>query len=230
VFRGFFSQTTEFFAQLARHNSSAWFNKHRSDYERFVLNPAREFVVAMGCRLRQEFPAIVADPRVNGSIFRIFRDVRFSQDKTPYKSHLGVYFWEGRGTRLECSGFYFHLEPPRLMLGGGIYVFPRQLLPAYRRALLDELYGEELAAIVAAIAALPGYEIGGQRYRRTPAGISTDHPQAGLLRHGGLYAGWEAPIPAVLYSAALIDFCWEIFRPLAPLQRWLVSLSAGELP
>ena len=83
------------------------------------MTPARLFVGEMGARLKKLSPGVQADPRVDKSIFRIFRDTRFSRDKTPYKTHLGIWFWEGDGPRMECSGFYFHLDPPKLMNGSG---------------------------------------------------------------------------------------------------------------
>ena len=101
-----------------------------------------------GQRLREISPRIVAVPRVNGSIFRLNRDTRFSSDPTPYKTNLGIYFWIGPWPRLESAGYYFHVEPPDFMVGGGVYMFPPAMIGPYRRAAADPRTGKELAKIV----------------------------------------------------------------------------------
>jgi uncharacterized protein (TIGR02453 family) len=227
-FKGFSKKTVAFFRDLAANNNREWFAARRSDYDENVLRPARAFVVAMGRRLQRLTPGINASPRPDGSLFRIYRDTRFSQDKTPYKTHMGIFFWEGKGPRMECSGYYFHLEPPRLMLGGGLYMFSRPLLERFRKAALDPEYGDELAAAAKKITSRPGFSLGGAHYKRLPPGTDPAHPNAGLLLHNGLYAGWEADIPAEFYSPSLIDFCLEKFRPVEPLHRWLNDLVSGK--
>jgi uncharacterized protein (TIGR02453 family) len=227
-FKGFSEETVKFFRELTKSNNREWFAAHRSRYDEFVLRPAQAFVVAMGERLRRLTPGIIADPHPNGSLFRIYRDTRFSQDKTPYKTHLGIYFWEGKGVRMECSGYYFHLEPPILLLGGGIYIFPRPLLERFRQAALDPEYGDELAAIIRKITTRPGFSLGDPHYKRLPPGTDPAHANAGLLLHNGLYAGWETDIPKEFYSTALVDYCLDKFRPLEPLHRWLTDLKDGK--
>lgn len=227
-FMGFSEKTVKFFHELAANNNREWFAAQRHDYDEYVLRPAQAFVVAMGERLRRLTPGIKADPRPDGSLFRIYRDTRFSQDKAPYKTHLGIYFWEGKGPRLECSGYYFHLEPPHLMLGGGIYIFPRPLLERYRQAVLDPEYGDELAAAIKKITAHFGFSLGDKHYKRLPPGTDPAQPNAELLLHNGLYAGCETAVPPEFCSAALINYCWERFRPLEPLHRWLTELISGK--
>jgi len=107
-FNGFPRQYFTFFNQLKKNNTREWFEEHRGDYDEFVLDPAREFVIAMGEKLRKIAPAVNAIPKINQSLFKINRDVRFSKDKSPYKTNMGIWFWEGRGKRMESSGFYFH--------------------------------------------------------------------------------------------------------------------------
>jgi len=228
IFSGFPKKTVTFLRGLAANNNREWFAAHKREYETEVLEPAKAFVRAMGERLRRLSPEIKAEPRTDGSLFRLFRDTRFSPDKSPYKTNLGIYFWEGRGSRLECSGYYFHLEPPTLMLGGGLYIFPRPLLERYRRAVADPDYGAELAAIVKKITSRPGYTLGGEHYKRVPAGFDAAPENAGLMRHAGLYAGCEAPIPPELHSAALVDYCWKRFKPMEPLHRWLTAMVGGK--
>jgi len=221
-FSGFSKDTVRFFAELRRNNNRDWFEAHRETYEMAVMEPSRAFVSAMGARLRAISPRIIAVPKVNKSIFRLNRDTRFSLDPSPYKTNLGIYFWEGSPSRMAASGFYFHLEPPNMMLGAGVYMIPAQLLACYRQAAADPKKGKELGRIVAMIARLKGFTLGGKHYKRVPAEFDPSHPNAELLKHTGLYAGFETRIPPELYSARLLDYCFQRFKAASPLHRWLV--------
>lgn len=228
-FKGFSKNTVDFFCNLKKNNNKPWFDNHKKDYEIFVLQPAKSFVKDMGARLKDLSSSIVALSRINKSLFRINRDARFSGDKSPYKNFMGIFFWEGSRPRMECSGFYFHLEPPILLLGVGVYKFPDRLLDRYRRMVVDPEYGEELSEVLRKIYKIKGCELGGNHYKRIPAGYDSAHPNAELLLHNGLYAGCENEIPDELYSSRLVDYCWRIYRSLAPLHKWLVSIKVGEL-
>jgi len=225
VFKGFSKQTIQFFESLKNNNTKNWFEAHRNDYETFVLKPAKDFVVAMGKRLRTQFPLIVAIPKVNKSLFRINRDTRFSLDKSPYKTNLGIFFWEGIRPRMECSGFYFHLEPPNIVLGGGLYMFPNYLFDTYRNSVVHPRYGKELADILSGLKRKEDVRIEGKHYKRIPAGYDPSHFNAEYLLHNGLYIGNETAIPEELYSEDLIDYCWKVYRLSFRLHRWLVAMT-----
>ncbi|MBA4378336.1 MAG: TIGR02453 family protein [Gemmatimonas sp.] len=169
-------------------------------------------------------PQIQFDPRTDGSgsIFRIHRDVRFSKDKSPYKTHLGIFFWEGQ--RKWGPGFYFHLEPPRLQLYVGKYVFDKEELATWRAAVADPTRGAALARLTAKIEK-KGYELGGQRYKRVPAGFAADHPRAELLKHDSVWVRRDGPVPAELRSRDLLDFCQAHFKAMSPLHGWLREFS-----
>jgi uncharacterized protein (TIGR02453 family) len=226
-FDGFPRHTLSFLRGLRQDNSRKWFEAHRQDYEDFVITPARAFVVAMGEKLTAISKAIEADPRVNGSIFRINRDTRFSKDKSPYKTSIGILFWEGDGPRMECPAFYFHLEPGSLMLGTGIYQFSEPLLRAYRKAVVDPRLGPALRR---AIAAVPPETMGKtgcgmtpHRYKKVPTGFDPSHRNAELLKNKGLTAGIDVGLPKQLHGPGIVDFCFERFQAMAPIHRWLVA-------
>jgi uncharacterized protein (TIGR02453 family) len=223
-FRGFTKDTVRFYAELRKHNNRDWFAGHKDLFDREVIGPAKLFVTALGARLRTIAPGLLAVPAVNKSIFRIYRDTRFSLDPTPYKTNLGIYFWEGTHTKMEAPGFYFQLEPPHVLFGGGMYQIAEGLMARYRRAVADPKRGAELRKIVDGIRRLPGFEVGGETYKRVPAGYDPGHPNAELLKHKGLWAGCEIPVPEEFYSAALVDFCFERYAKMAPLYRWMVGL------
>lgn len=224
VFAGFSKDTIKFFDGLRKNNNRDWFEQHRDMYENSVLEPSKAFVLAMGARLRAIAPRIIAVPKVNKSLFRISRDTRFSLNKSPYKTFLGIYFWEGIRPRMECSGFYFHLEPPKMILGVGVYVFPDRLLHQYRRAVMDTKTGKEIAKVIEEIGRIKGGILGGQHYKRIPAGFDPSHPNARLLLHNGLHFGQETDIPKEFFSSRLVEYCYERYAPCASLHRWLVKI------
>jgi len=224
VFSGFSKDTIKFFDGLQKNNNRHWFEEHRGMYENSVLEPSKAFVKAMGARLRTIAPKIIAVPKVNKSLFRISRDARFSLNKSPYKTFLGIYFWEGMRQRMECSGFYFHLEPPKMILGVGVYVFSDRLLHQYRRAVIDTKMGKEIAKVIEQITRIKEGILGGQHYKRIPAGFDPSHPNARLLLHNGLHFGQEMDIPKELFSSQLVEYCFERYAPCASLHRWLVKV------
>lgn len=225
-FNGFPPETLKFYAELAINNNKVWFEAHRSIYEDDVIGPARDFVIALGERLRELAPNVMADPRVNKSIFRIYRDTRFSKDKTPYKTHLALWFPVRQvGAKFDQPGYYFHLEPDNLMLGAGIHGFSRPLLKAYRDAVVDSEQGPTLAEAIKSVAS-KGYGIGEKTYKQTPRGYGPDHKLAELLLYSGLTTGIDLGIPPELHRADLVDYCFERFKHMAPIVDWLEKMIA----
>jgi uncharacterized protein (TIGR02453 family) len=224
-FTGFSQKSLSFFKELAGNNNKMWFDQHRADYEHQVLDPARDFIGALGDRLKTIVPGIQADPRVNKTLFRINRDTRFRHDKTPYKTHLALWFWEGPRPRMECSGFYFHLEPSKLLLGVGLYCFPRDLVDAYRQSVVHPREGKTLSRVVSSFREKGIYTVGGQHFKKTPSGYDAGHPNAEFLLYKGLHAGVEWPVPAEVFSPNLVDFCFDHFKQMLPLHRWLLALT-----
>ena len=224
-FDGFPKECIRFYKGLKKNNTKVWFEEHRGEFDDYVMIPARLFVGEMGARLKKLSAGVHADPRVDKSIFRIFRDTRFSKDKTPYKTHLGIWFWEGDGPRMECSGFYFHLDPPKLMLGVGIYMFPRHMIDEYRNSVVHEKYGKELTRIISKITKIPGCNIGRRHYKRVPRGFDPDHKNAELLMMNGFYGGIETTIPKELHISGIIDYCYDRYKPFVPLHKWIVGVT-----
>jgi uncharacterized protein (TIGR02453 family) len=234
TFQGFSQATLEFLLELRAHNDKDWFQAHRQVYEESVMEPSRRFVIAMGERLAAISQGLQAVPQVNGSIFRINRDTRFSADKTPYKTNIALFFWEGSGPRMECPGFYMHLEPPTLMLGAGLYMFPKNLLDAYPKAVLDPVLGPQLDRAVAEVRAAAGpgalaaAGCGGtiDHYKKVPPGFDPDHPYAEYLKYKGLHAGVSMSIPTEITTPGFVAYCQERFVALAPIHHWLVRMVA----
>ncbi len=222
TFEGFPTQTLTFLRGLARNNDKAWFDAHRNDYERYWLEPAKEFVVAAGAALRKVAPDVRAEPKVNGSIFRVNRDIRFSPDKRPYKDHLDFWFWEGE-RKDAVSGFYLRITPRSVGIGVGAHGFDTQRLAAYRAAVVDPDSGSALAKVVSSIER-KGYEVQGEHYKLTPRGFEpANATQERLLRHGALFAGVDEKPASDLHTAAFVGHAVAEWRRMSPLHRWLVD-------
>jgi uncharacterized protein (TIGR02453 family) len=218
-FDGFDRGLVHYLTELRANNERGWFNAHRDEYETLLLEPARDFVEAAGEELRAFVPDVGADPRVNGSIFRIARDARFSKDKRPYKDHLDLWFWVG--DRKRGPGFWFRLTPEELLLGGGMHRFEPAQLERYRTSVVDDDRGGALRDEVERLQG-EGYEIGGQRYKRTPRGFEAPDDRASLLLHEGIFSWVEfSPLPDAVFTEDFPRFVAEHYRPLAPLVDWL---------
>jgi uncharacterized protein (TIGR02453 family) len=220
AFNGFFPETVDFFESLEKNNTREWFEKHKSDYEQYVRQPSEDFVLAMGERLRKIAPDINAIPKVNQSLFRLNRDTRFSADKSPYKTNLGILFWEGSGKRMECSGFYFHLGEKRMLLGAGMYRFSKPAMEKWREAVVDKKHGASLVKAVEKVSK-HGYDIGESHYKRVPAGYDPDHPNAEFLKYIGLVAFWSDDVPEAFFSERILGFSFAHFKKMLPIHEWL---------
>ena len=221
-FNGFPKEMMAFFNELQKNNDKAWFEAHKKAYETQVKRPSEDFVVTMGEKLKQLAPRIMAVPKVNQSLFRINRDTRFSNDKSPYKTNLGIWFWEGNRKRMDCSGFYFHLGDGILMLGAGMYIFGKGTLTRYREAVIDKRLGPQLKKAVTDISR-KGYAIHGRHYKRVPQGFDASHELAEFLLHNGLTAMTEEKIPEKIFSDTIVDYAFSHFKNMSPLHEWLVK-------
>ncbi len=220
-FDGFPKKTLTFLRAVARNNSKEWFADHRDDYEHYWLAPSRAFVAAAGAALQAVAP-VRYEPKVNGSIFRINRDIRFSADKRPYKDHLDFWFWEGE-RRDAVSGFYMRIAPRVLGLGAGAHGLDKDRLQVFRKAVVDPDAGSELAKAVGKVERA-GHEVHGKRYKRVPRGYEpANESQERFLRHAALWTGDDERHPPELHSAALVPLVVQRWKEHAPLHRWLVE-------
>ena len=224
AFDGFPGESVTLYSELASNNSRQWFAERKQDFETYVMAPARDFVFEMGERLKEIAPKIVADPRVDKSIFRPYRDTRFSKDKSPYKTHLGIFFWAGHLAKMDCPGFYFHLEPPNLLLGVGNHCFSKPLLEHYRNSVVDPKHGSALVKAIASVQKKGDYSIGEKHFKKTPRGYDPSHKNAELLLLGGLTAWVANPIPAEFYSKDIIEYCFSRFKDMSPVFDWLLDM------
>jgi uncharacterized protein (TIGR02453 family) len=158
-----------FLTDLKAHNDRDWFNANKDRYERHVLEPALDFVEAMVPRLDAISPHFLADPRrTGGSLFRIHRDTRFSKDKSPYKTTVGLFFRHERAKETAAPGFYLHLAPGDVFAGSGIWHPDPPALKRIREAIAAEPDAWR--------AATGGQTVIGHGLKRAPKGFDPGHP------------------------------------------------------
>ncbi|MGH2954982.1 MAG: DUF2461 domain-containing protein [Solirubrobacterales bacterium] len=177
----FTPQTFRFLRELAANNRREWFKANKQRYEETVLEPALDFVEEFRPLLHEISPHFLADARpVGGSLFRIYRDVRFSKDKTPYKTHVGIYFRHADGDGAAAPGFYLHLEPRNVFAGAGLWHPPTESLERIRRALVAQ--PARWRAVTANGRFAERFVLGGDSLKRAPRGYPPDHPLIDDLR------------------------------------------------
>ncbi len=226
AFEVFPQSTITFLQQLEQNNNREWFAQHKQEYIDNVQVPSLAFIEAMAARLKGISPNIVFDTRTNGSgsLMRIYRDVRFSPDKTPFNTNLGIVFWEGEGRKNENPGFYFDVETRGVGFYAGMYGFNKEMLEAFRSAVLDEEMGAELETALQSVRSA-GYQVGGEHFKRVPRGFDPDHPRAHLLLYNTLYAWIMEPDPFLITRPGLLDLAFNHWQKMAPIHRWLVKLT-----
>ena len=224
-FEGFSKQTVKFFKDLKKNNSKQWFDKNRDTFDKQVMLESQLFIAEMGQKLQKIAPDIVAIPKTDKSIFRIHRDVRFSKDKSPYKTHLALLFWEGPFKKMENSGFYFHLEPTKLFLGVGMHVFPKNLIHTYRESVVHPEYGQSFFKAIQKVEKSGSYKLGWKQFKKTPRGFDENHKNAEYLLYGGIGYQYEEPVPDVIYTKDAVNYVYEKFKEMSPIHVWLREMT-----
>ena len=197
-FSGFGEFSVEFYDGLIADNSKAYWTDNRETYERDVRGPMN----ALLADLEPEFGA--------GKVFRPHRDVRFSHDKTPYKTHCGGY----------AAPFYVEVGPNGLMAAGGYYMMAPDQVARFRTAVDDERRGEDLRSRLESAEAA-GLAVGGERLKTRPRGVDPDHPRLELLRHKGIHVSRRWPPDDVLNGPKARDRVRTVWRAAKPLAEWL---------
>ncbi len=221
----FTEESLRFFRGLARHNTKTWFEAHRSDYERHVKQPMAELVREMDLRMSRFAPEITGDPK--HSMFRLNRDIRFSKDKSPYKTHAACWFYHSDGTSKVGreahgggAGFYFHLQPGASFVGGGCWRPPRPALQRFRAAIAKDLRGFERLALAPRLRRRLGTLSEESMLKRVPRGFTEAHPAARWLRYESFTVGRHLK-DAEVKSARLTANLETDFATMLPLVRWL---------
>jgi len=209
----------DFLRELRANNDRAWFQANKARYESDVRGPALRFIADVGPALRKINTHLVADPRpVGGSLFRINRDIRFSADKSPYKTAVGMSFPYEGGRHGPAPGFYLHLEPQESFAGGGVYMPETATLTQIRDAIVADARGWK--RVVEAADFAPMFSLMGEVLKRAPQGYDADHPYVEHLKRKSFvwHTGFaERDVCAHDFIDRFVDAC----RTAVPFHRFL---------
>ncbi len=225
TFRGFSPKAMTFLRGLTRNNRKEWFEEHRSDYEQQLKAPLAALIEEVDVHLARLAPEIVGSPKK--SSFRIHRDVRFSKDKSPYKTHIACWFFHrdaGHGVGGEAAhggaGFYFHMAPTGSFCGGGIWMPPRPGLAKIRESLVDDYQGFEDIVLSRGFKKRFGVMSEESMLTRTPRGFDPEHKAAAWLRYQSFTAGCALSNEDV-QNPKLPTLLAKHYEVMLPMVRWL---------
>jgi len=208
-----------FFEQLIRNNERGWFQENKPFYESAVAGQLTAFIQAMAPHLAEISPHIVADPRRNGgSMFRIYRDTRFSKDKTPYKTHGAVQFRHALGRDVHAPGYYFHASPSECVIGAGIWRPAGEDLKKIRTYLAENPSAWLSARDDAGFRA--EFALTGETLKRAPRDFPADHPMIEDLKRKDFVAMKPFTPPEVM-EPGFVDEVARCYVAAAPFMRFL---------
>ncbi|GAA2055383.1 DUF2461 domain-containing protein [Catenulispora yoronensis] len=210
-FAGFADEAYDFYLGLVADNSKSYWTEHKAVYERTVREP-------MQALLDQLAPTFRAEP----SMFRPHRDIRFSKDKSPYKTHQAGFLSAARGV-----GYYLSLGIDGLTIGGGFYTLDREQTKRFRAAVDNDATGPELVTIVAKLEK-HGFTIGGDQVRTRPRGVPADHPRLDLMRREYLTAGRDID-PSEAATPTFATTLKKDWQAMTPLVEWVMANAAPSL-
>ncbi|MGV9479603.1 DUF2461 domain-containing protein [Gordonia aichiensis] len=203
-FDGFPEAALDFYDDLEIDNTKAFWEQHKEIYERAVVTPMRALTDAL------------ADEFGEAKLFRPYRDVRFSKDKSPYKTHQGAYVPVASAT-----GYYVQISAPGVMVGAGFYDATAERLAALRTAIDDDRRGGELELIVRRLHDA-GFEVGGDRLKTAPRGWDINHQRIELLRHKTLTVSRDYGFDGIIHTGELLGRVRDDWRATRPLVDWLI--------
>jgi uncharacterized protein (TIGR02453 family) len=221
AFEGFSKDFFKFFRELKKNNERDWFEANKARYKERVLAPLQDFVEAIAPRLAKISPHFACDPRPQGgTIFRIYRDTRFSKDKTPYKENAGLHFRHVRGKDFRAPAFYLHLSPGEVFYGGGMYMPEPPALLAVRTAIAEKPADWKKALAAASMKRAFDGLSDHDTLSKPPRGFAPDHPLIEDIKRKSFFAMAESNEDA----AARADFpavVAKAYADAAPLMAFL---------
>ena len=223
-FERFADRDARFFRALAKNQRRDWVAAHRDEYEAGWRRPMQALLAEVRDRLERVFPR---HPLAAPKVFRIHRDVRFSADKSPYKTHIGVYValdGGGRGPSA-VAPLYLHVGAAERFVAAGHYMMDAGQLARFRRAVLDDATGAPLATVLAKLERA-GFVVGSHdAVKNVPRGVDPAHPRAALLKRKGLIVSFPELPRELLVSRGLVDWLVRHAQRAAPVVEWLAALA-----
>ncbi len=209
-----------FFKSLAKNNNREWFNEHKSEYLQSVVQPMCLFIEQMAPRLKRISPHFIADSRPHGgSMFRIYRDVRYAKDKSPYKLHAACQFRHELGKDAHAPGFYLHMSPQEVVFGGGIWMPPNSELTKIRNTIVDN--PNEWKRIKSSVKFKNLFGgIGGDGLKRPPKGFDAEHLHIEDLKRKSFFA-MRHENADIISGEHFIDEVEATFKAAKPLMEYI---------
>ncbi|HEX5058164.1 MAG TPA: DUF2461 domain-containing protein [Kofleriaceae bacterium] len=213
-FVGFDRDALQFLHELTLEMNREWFEANKARYQARWVEPMTALLGEVAGRLAKVYAPIKLGPP---KLFRIYRDTRFSKDKSPYKTHVAGVIPLREG----CTAMYMHIGIDDEFVGVGTYYFEDSQLPRWRKLVAADKTGKEIAAIVTKLRKA-GYKVGGHEdYKKVPKGFDPEHPRAEFLKMRGLTGGFPAIPKGLLHKPALADWLFTHAKATAPMVSWL---------
>ena len=222
-FPGFPPETLKFLKGLKKNNNREWFNARKDVYEASVKEPMSQLILALGEEVEEFAPGFVIDPKK--VTYRIYRDTRFSNDKTPYKTHVAGIFAPSALPKHVGAAFYFHFSPQEVLVGGGLYRPDPKSLLSIRKRLSAEHNDYRKIISSKTFKKLFG-EVEGERLKQAPKGFSPDDPAADLLMQKQFLCGGSLE-PAIVETPKFQRELIKHFKALAPWIHWINEPLVG---
>lgn len=215
-----------FFNELHFNNEKAWFETNKERYKASVVEPLSALIAAIGARMPKLTKHIVCDPRPNGgSMFRIYRDTRFSKDKSSYKTNAGIHLRHALGKDAHAPGFYLHFAPKEVFFGGGLWMPEPDDLAKIRHAIADK--PKDWAKVKAALDETKLFDgIEGEGLARPPKGFDADHPHLEDIKRKSFYVMHKSS-EKTAQSAKLADEAMAAFTAAKPLMAFLCKATGA---
>ena len=221
-FNGFPKDFFVFLRELKAHNERPWFEANKQRFRDSVQAPMSAFIATMAPRLRRISRNFVADPRpVSGSMFRIYRDVRFSKDKRPYKEHASCHFRHAAGKDVHAPGYYMHFADGEVFFGGGMWMPPPDALAKIRERIAKRSAEWKAVKTDKRFKSVFG-EIEGEALSRPPRGFDPLHPMIDDIKKKSFFATHETSVKAAS-TPALVEEVSQTFAAATPLMKFLCS-------
>ncbi|MCU7916984.1 MAG: DUF2461 domain-containing protein [Candidatus Thiodiazotropha sp. (ex Epidulcina cf. delphinae)] len=220
-FNGFPTQSIPFLQDLAVHNDREWFEANKHNYESYIREPALAFIEEMAPKLQglsTQFHAIAK--KTGGSLMRVYRDTRFSKDKTPYKTNIGIQFRHILGKDVHAPGFYLHIEPGECFIGAGIWHPESKTLAKIRNFITDNPAAWQAALSQSAFRR--NFQLVGDSLVRPPKGFPADHPLIEDLKRKDFIALKAFDCDEIV-KPAFSNFVIRGFKQADPLMRYLCA-------
>ena len=225
-FPGFSSELVRFLAELRANNNRGWFEANKQRYEDQVRGPALDFIAAFAAPLEDFAPCFVAMPKkVGGSLMRPYRDIRFSKDKTPYKTNVGIQFRHELGKDVHAPGYYFHIDPDQVFLAAGIWRPDSGTLAAIRDRIASR--PKDWSQVLSDRKFKRHFELSGHSLTRPPRGYDKTHQHIDDLKRKDFIAVTELGHDDLM-NGTFIRNVERCFRAADPLMRFLCE--AAEVP